>query len=39
MNHEHIEIVEGGSKGGEILFEGTSGDLKNCKASITARYL
>ncbi len=31
--------VEGGSKGGEILFEGTPGDLKNCKASITARYL
>ncbi|MDF2587473.1 MAG: transporter related [Anaerocolumna sp.] len=31
--------VEGGSKGGEILFEGTPGDLKNCKESITAKYL
>lgn len=31
--------VEGGSKGGQILFEGTPGDLKNCKESITAKYL
>ncbi len=31
--------VEGGSKGGLILFEGTPSDLKNCEESITARYL
>lgn len=31
--------VEGGSKGGQILFEGTPGNLKNCKESITAIYL
>lgn len=31
--------VEGGSKGGQILFEGTPGDLKSCKESITAKYL
>ncbi|MGV8906187.1 MAG: ATP-binding cassette domain-containing protein [Acetobacterium sp.] len=31
--------VEGGSRGGEIIFEGTPADLKNCKKSITARYL
>jgi len=31
--------VEGGSKGGQILFEGTPYDLKNCKESITAKYL
>jgi|GEM_PF-3285229 len=31
--------VEGGSRGGEILFEGTPADLKKCKVSITARYL
>ena len=31
--------VEGGSKGGQILFEGTPADLKHCKESITARYL
>lgn len=31
--------VEGGSKGGQILFEGTPGDLRNCKESITAKYL
>ncbi len=30
---------EGGSKGGRILFEGTPADLKNCKESITAKYL
>lgn len=31
--------VEGGSRGGQILFEGTPGNLKNCKESITAKYL
>lgn len=31
--------VEGGSRGGEILFEGTPADLKHCTESITARYL
>lgn len=31
--------AEGGSKGGQILFEGTPKDLKNCKESITAKYL
>lgn len=31
--------VEGGSKGGQILFEGTPGNLINCKDSITAKYL
>ena len=31
--------VEGGSRGGQILFEGTPANLKNCKESITARYL
>ncbi|MCB2311391.1 excinuclease ABC subunit UvrA [Clostridium tagluense] len=31
--------VEGGSRGGQIIFEGTPADLKNCKESITARYL
>ncbi len=31
--------VEGGSKGGQILFEGTAKDLKNCNESITAKYL
>lgn len=31
--------VEGGSRGGQILFEGPPGDLKNCKESITAKYL
>lgn len=31
--------VEGGSKGGQILFEGTARDLKGCKESITAKYL
>ncbi len=30
---------EGGSKGGRILFEGTPTDLKDCKESITAKYL
>ena len=31
--------VEGGSRGGQIIFEGTPADLKNCEESITARYL
>lgn len=31
--------VEGGSKGGQILFEGEPKDLKNCKESITAKYI
>ena len=31
--------VEGGSRGGRILFEGAPGNLKNCKESITAKYL
>ncbi|MFL0246290.1 ATP-binding cassette domain-containing protein [Candidatus Clostridium stratigraminis] len=31
--------IEGGSKGGQILFEGTPANLKNCKESITAKYL
>jgi excinuclease ABC A subunit len=31
--------VEGGSKGGQILFEGPPCNLKNCKESITAKYL
>jgi len=31
-------VVEGGSRGGEILFEGTPADLKHCTESITARY-
>lgn len=31
--------AEGGSKGGQILFEGTPKDLKGCKESITAKYL
>ena len=31
--------VEGGSRGGQILFEGTPGNLRNCKESITTKYL
>jgi len=31
--------VEGGSKGGEILFEGIPAELKNNRESITAKYL
>lgn len=31
--------VEGGSRGGQILFEGIPEDLKSCKESITAKYL
>ncbi|AHF08603.1 excinuclease ABC subunit A [Desulfitobacterium metallireducens] len=30
---------EGGSRGGQILFKGTPGDLRNCKESITANYV
>jgi excinuclease ABC A subunit len=31
--------VEGGSRGGEILFEGIPGNLRDCRESITAKYL
>ena len=31
--------VEGGYKGGQILFEGTPEQLKSCDVSITARYI
>ncbi|AET68452.1 Excinuclease ATPase subunit [Desulfosporosinus orientis DSM 765] len=31
--------VEGGSKGGRILFEGQPGNLRSCRESITAKYL
>lgn len=30
---------DGGDAGGRIVFEGTVGDLKNCKFSTTAKYL
>ena len=30
---------EGGSAGGEVLFEGPPQDLKNCQRSITARFI
>lgn len=30
---------EGGSKGGEIIFEGTPKQLANCKTSLTAQYI
>ena len=30
---------EGGSGGGEVLFQGPPGDLKNCPRSITAKYV
>jgi excinuclease UvrABC ATPase subunit len=30
---------DGGSRGGEILYAGPPAGLKDCKASITARYL
>lgn len=30
---------EGGSKGGEVMFEGTPKDLKNAKQSLTSKYL
>jgi len=31
--------IEGGSKGGRILFEGSPSDLRDCNESITAKYL
>ncbi len=31
--------VDGGSRGGEILFEGEPKNLKSCKLSITAKYI
>ncbi len=31
--------VDGGSRGGQILFEGTPEQLKSCEASITAKYI
>ena len=30
---------EGGKNGGRVLFEGTPDELKNCRQSITARYI
>ncbi|MDF2536072.1 MAG: thiamine transporter permease [Bacillales bacterium] len=30
---------EGGSKGGEVVFEGTPHDLMNCKCSLTAPFI
>ena len=30
---------EGGSKGGEIVFEGTPEDIIKCKRSVTGEYL
>jgi excinuclease UvrABC ATPase subunit len=30
---------EGGSAGGEVLFAGPPQELKNCKGSITARFI
>jgi excinuclease UvrABC ATPase subunit len=30
---------EGGSRGGEVIFEGTPRDLKNAKQSITSQYV
>ncbi len=30
---------EGGSRGGQVIFEGTPADLKNAKQSITSRYI
>lgn len=30
---------EGGKNGGQVLFEGTPHDMKNCGRSITARYM
>jgi excinuclease UvrABC ATPase subunit len=30
---------EGGSRGGQVIFEGTPADLKNDKQSITSRYI
>lgn len=31
--------IEGGSKGGRILYEGIPAELKNCEQSITAKYI
>lgn len=30
---------DGGTKGGEIIFEGTPKELRNCKESLTAKYI
>jgi excinuclease ABC subunit A len=30
---------EGGKNGGQVLFEGTPHDMKNCGRSITAKYM
>jgi excinuclease UvrABC ATPase subunit len=30
---------EGGSRGGQVMFEGTPADLKNARQSITSRYI
>jgi excinuclease UvrABC ATPase subunit len=30
---------EGGSRGGEIVFEGTPAELKKAKGSITSKYI
>jgi excinuclease UvrABC ATPase subunit len=30
---------EGGSRGGEVIFEGTPADLKKARRSITSRYV
>ncbi len=31
--------IDGGIRGGEILYEGTPEQLINCQSSITAQYL
>ena len=30
---------EGGSRGGQVMFEGTPADLKQAKQSLTSRYV
>jgi excinuclease UvrABC ATPase subunit len=30
---------EGGSKGGQVMFEGTPADFKKAKGSITSQYI
>jgi len=30
---------EGGSRGGQVMFEGTPADLKKAKQSITSQYI
>jgi excinuclease UvrABC ATPase subunit len=30
---------EGGSRGGQVMFEGTPADLKKAKMSITSQYV